>query len=110
MKMMKFLEKASASTLGFLQALGLILYCGLIALFFYTMTKSSTQPGFFGFFLMLMLLVFSAAVSGSLVFGYPAYLALIRNKIKEALTILVFTLLYILGIILITTILIISLA
>lgn len=59
---------------------------------------------------MLTLLVFSAAVSGSIVFGYPAYLTLVKNKIKEALTILAFTLLYTLGIILITAILILTLA
>lgn len=108
---MKYLEKASLSSVGLMQATGVVLYCGLIALFFYTMTRTTvTPPGFFGFFLMLTLLVFSAAVSGSIVFGYSAYLALVKNKIKEALTILAFTLLYILAIILVSAILILSFA
>jgi len=42
---------------------------------------------------ILFLLVFSAAVTGLLVFGYPALLAL-NQKIKEALTILAYTFLY----------------
>jgi hypothetical protein len=59
---------------------------------------------------MLNLLVFSAAVTGSMVFGFPVYLALVKNKIKEALTILTFTALYALAIILITVTLILALA
>ena len=108
--MKKFLVKATPSTLGLLQAIAVILYCALVAGFFSTMTKSPVQPGFFGFFLMLILLVFSAAATGSMVFGYPAYLALVKNKIKEALMILAFTLLFSLVIILLTAIFIISLA
>lgn len=108
--MLKTLEKKSASTIGLLQALGVTIYCGLIALFFNLMTKTTPKPGAFGFFLILNLLVFSAAITGSLVFGFPVYLALVRNKFKEALTILAFTALYALAIILITTTLIFALA
>ena len=49
---------------------------------------------------MLVLLVFSAAVTGSLVFGYPAYLAM-QKKLKAAITLLGFTFLYFLGAIII---------
>ena len=108
--MKKYLEKASPSTLGLMQAVGVSAYCALVAGFFYTMTNSTARPGFFGFFVMLCLLVFSAAVTGSIVFGYPAYLALVKNKIKDALEILAFTLLYLLGIIFIFAIIIITLA
>jgi len=55
---------------------------------------------------MLTLLVFSAAITGTLVFGYPVYLVLVKNKIKEALTILAFTLLFTFILILTTAILI----
>ena len=41
--------------------------------------------------LVLLLLVFSAAVSGILVFGYPAYLAL-QKKYAEALATVIVTL------------------
>ena len=107
--MEKWLENKSPALIGFLQAALLTVYCGLIALFFYSMAKFPVQPGFFGFFLMLALFVFSAAITGSLVFGYSTYLALVKNRIKEALTILIYTLLFILIIILATVILIILL-
>ncbi len=107
--MLNKLENKSPAIIGLLQAIGINVYCALIAGFFYLMTKSSPRPGFFGFFLMLILLVFSAATTGSLMFGYPTYLALVKNKIKEALTILAFSLLFTLALILITTIFIITL-
>ena len=108
--MLKALEKEKPSTVGLCQALGVTVYCGLVALLFNYLAKTIPSGlGFFGFFFMLVLLVFSAAVTGSIVFGYPAYIGLVKNKIKEALTILAFTLLYSLLIILITAILIISL-
>ena len=107
---MKLSEKEKPYTIGLLQALGVIAYCGLIALFFSFMAKNVPEPpGFFGFFLLLVLFVFSAAVTGSLVFGYPAYLALVKNKVKDALTILAFTLGFSLAIIIIAVILIVFL-
>ncbi len=60
----------------------------------------SKRPNILGWILMLFLLVFSAAVTGLLVFGYPVYLVL-NKKIKEALKVLGYTFLYCLGIILI---------
>jgi len=79
---------------GLLQSLGVTVYCLLVAVFFRTMEKLSITPiAPVGTALMLLLLVFSAAVTGLLVFGYPCYLA-INNKIKDALTLLAFTLLY----------------
>jgi len=105
----KLLErKYNPSLIGFLQAAGVLIYCGLIAVFFFYMTKTAAQPGIVGIFLMLALFVFSAAITGSLVFGYPAYLALVRNRIKEALAILAYTLLYSLLIILLTIIIVVS--
>ena len=109
--MFKALEREKLSTIGLCQALFVTVYCGLVALLFNYLTKAiPSGPGFFGFFFMLILLVFSAAVTGSVVFGYPVYLALAKNKIKEALTILAFTLAFSLVIILLTAIFIISLA
>lgn len=104
--MLKTLEKEKPYVIGACQALGVTVYCSLIAIFFHFMAQSRHEPGFFGFFAMLMILVFSAAVTGSFVFGYPAYLALIKNKIKEALLILVYTLLFSLLIIIVSLILI----
>ena len=87
------------SFIGFLQAVGLVVYCLLIAVFFQYAEKFIPRPtGFFVTAFMLFLFVFSAAVTGSLVFGYPAYLAL-NQHMKEALTVFGFTLLYCLAII-----------
>lgn len=92
-----------------MQALGVTIYCGIVALFFNFITKVVLAPGFIDFFLMLILLVFSASVTGSIIFGYPTYLAVIKNKIKEGLTILVFTLFYSLAIIIATVVFIFTL-
>jgi len=88
------MKKLTPPTIGFLQALGVAFYCSLIALTLNSFGKSlNAPPGILGSILILVLLVFSAAITGSLVFGYPAYLAL-HKKIKEALSILAFTALY----------------
>lgn len=103
------MKKLNPSTIGLLQALGVVAYCTLVVGVLNLFGRIFFAPvGFFGSVFMLILLVFSAAVSGSIVFGYPAYLAL-NKRIKEALSILVFTLLYCLGIILITIVLITAL-
>lgn len=105
------MKKLNLSTIGLLQALGVAVYCALVVgimnwfgqVFF-------APPGFWGSLLILVLLVFSAAVSGSIVFGYSAYLFLKHKKTKEPLSILAFTLLYCLAIIMIITVLIAALA
>ncbi len=108
---MLFFEKKypNPSLIGFLQALGVTLYSVLIGCFFYFMSEISARPGLLGVVLMLLLLVFSAAVTGSIVFGYPAFLALNKN-IREALKILAYTLLYSLGIILLLTIIVVAIS
>ena len=95
------MKKINPSLIGLAQALGLVIYCALIAGLLWFLGNISVEPlGFFGSVLMLMLLVFSAAVTGSIVFGYPTYLVL-NNRVKEALSILAFTLLYCLGVIIV---------
>ncbi|MCD4760745.1 hypothetical protein K8R42_02490 [bacterium] len=88
------LEKMSAALVGFLQVIGVAIYCSLVALFFWSMGNNVGQsPEFLGIALMLFLLVFSATFCGLLVFAYPAYL-IINKQTKKALKILGFTLLY----------------
>lgn len=95
------MNKPNLSLIGFLQALGLILYCSLIAgLFWMFDTYFNMPPRFVSTLIMLLLFVFSAAVTGTITFGYPAYLALNR-QIKEALVVLSYTLLYCLSIIIV---------
>lgn len=102
------MKKLTPSTVGFFEALGVAVYCALIVGIITGFEKTGAPPGFFGPLLMLVLLVFSAAVTGSLVFGYPAYLAL-HKKFKEAISVLAYAVLYFLGIILILLIVIIAL-
>jgi len=86
---------------GFLQALGVFLYCALIALVFSIIDKFQVGgPSVVFFTLFLLLFVLSAAVTGSIVFGYAAYLAL-KQKIKEALMDLAYVILWSLFIILV---------
>ncbi|OGY22833.1 MAG: hypothetical protein A2Y57_02915 [Candidatus Woykebacteria bacterium RBG_13_40_7b] len=92
-------KQVSPNLVGLLQSLGVAIYCLLIGSFFFFMEKTTLKPGFLGIALMLILLVFSASITGSIVFAYPAYLCL-NKKIKESLEILAYTLLYSLIIIL----------
>ena len=88
------LNKLSPNTIGLLQALGVAIYCGFIVQLLNFFGKSSIKPpeALIGT-IMLMLLVISATITGMLVFGYPAILAL-NKEFKKALTIVGHTLLY----------------
>jgi len=90
--------------IALLQAIGVLAYVALVAWFMISL-ESYTQPAYASVVMMLTLLVFSASVTGSLVFGYPVYLAL-HKKTKEAVKILGLTLLYILGLLIIVFLLI----
>ncbi len=101
--------KKSPLLVGFLQALGVTVYCFLIIGFFYLMEKyspTSSEPQFFGAAIMLIIFVFSAAITGSIVFGYPAYLILKQNKVKEGLQTLGYFALFLLGVIFLSLVLI----
>jgi hypothetical protein len=92
---LKHLEKEKPWKVGLLQALGVAIYCGLVAAFMFNIQQIIPgRPGIAGVFLMLSLLVFSAAITGSLIFAYPIYLAVIKNKLQEAFTVLAFTLVF----------------
>lgn len=98
------MNKDNLSLVGFLQAAGVVIYCELIACGLWCGNKFlPTLSGPLGSILILVLLVFSAAVTGSIVFGYAAYLAL-NNKIKNALHLLFYTLFYCLTLIVILVI------
>ena len=87
-------NKSSLPFIGLIQALGTAIYCSIIAWFFWYMANTSQEiPGVLNIALMLILLVFSAGVTGSIVFGYPIYLAM-HKKVKEALYLLGYTSIY----------------
>lgn len=95
---------------GFLAGILQASYCLLVASGLYRLDSISPEPSLpmFGFMLFLMLFVFSAALSGLIVLGFPLYLA-INQKFKESFTALFTTLitLALIGIIGFTTIMII---
>ncbi len=66
---------------GFLSALGVGLYTLLVSLIMNNAEKWFRQPNkVFGPMAALMLLVFSVAVVGSLIFGRPTYLVITGEK------------------------------
>ena len=79
--------------------LGVGIYCLFVA-FLTTNNFGAQGDTIQNIALVLLLFVFSAAVTGALVFVYPAYLA-INNKIKEALMVLGYTMLYFLALIIV---------
>jgi len=90
------MKKIKLSLIGLLQALGIVAYCALISGLFWFLGKFMPQPSsqFMVMAFILVLLVFSAAVTGAIVFAYPAILAL-DKKFKQALMVFAYTLLYI---------------
>ena len=88
------LRKFSPHKIGLLQAIGVTLYCFLIAGFFSLMENfAPKQDNAITIVMILLLLVISAGVTGFLIFGYPAFL-FINKDIKRALQILAYTFLY----------------
>ena len=93
------MNKSKLLLIGFLQALSLIIYCTLISgIFWLGENFFKGPPDFIITAFILLLFVFSAAVTGSIVFAYPVYLAL-NQQIKEALSIFAYTILFCLAII-----------
>lgn len=89
------MKNLNAPLAGLLQALGIIAYCALISGFFWAMNEYFAKPDqLLAIALMLILLVFSAAVTGLLFFGYPAYLVVRQRKIRKALVVIGFTMAY----------------
>ena len=102
------MKKLPLTLIGFLQALGVVIYCGLISLLF-NGNFQPASPAILTSVVVLLIFVFSAAITGLLVFGYPTYLAL-QKKFKAALTILGYTLFYFLVIILLGLIILANLS
>lgn len=79
--------------MGALQALGVAAYCASVALFITNigpLLDGKDMPGILIMTLMLMFLVFSVAAVGTIIFGYPAYLAL-NQRLHDAFMILGYT-------------------
>jgi hypothetical protein len=73
-------------SLGFIFAAGVLVYVGLVALFMTKLTPNfASIPQAIGVLFMLLLLCFSAATVGTLIFGRPVYL-LLDKQLKQAVT------------------------
>ena len=95
------MKKISPVLIGLLQAVAMTVYVALVAGFFLLMSTVNVEPdGFAGVLGMLLLLVFSASVSGVIIFGSPVYF-LVHKKASKALAIVGFTALFLLLIIII---------
>jgi len=102
------MKKINLPLLGFIQAAGVLVYCGLVAVLINSLDSISLSlTPLIGGSIMLTLLVVSAAITGAIVFGYSIYLAL-KNNIKEAVYLFLFTILYLIGIIFVGIILMIT--
>jgi uncharacterized membrane protein len=80
------MNEAEVMKFGFLGGILEATYCFLIASGLLILSNTMPQPKvpLVGFLLFLLLFVFSAAISGILVFGYPGYLV-IQKRYQEAL-------------------------
>lgn len=89
------LKKASAPFISFLQAIGLILYCGLVGMI---MWKGEDLFGklnnILGPILFLSLFVLSALICALIALGYPLLIFWDKKNTKEALKIVFYTALW----------------
>lgn len=88
------MENREIARYSIINACGTVLYIILIASFMFFAGEGffGAEDSVFAPIIMLMLFVFSAALTGSLVFGKPLMWYL-DNKKKEALQLIVYTLL-----------------
>lgn len=97
-------QKCNPALIGLIQSVAIAIYCGLISGFLWSMNDIMPNMGgmdLWGPALMLVLLVFSAAVTGILFFGYSAYLAFNKQP-RRAFTVLGYNFLFTLIIIVAT--------
>ncbi len=83
---MSFKKKTSLCLISFLQALGLALYCSLVALLFWKGNHLlGNVPNYWGPVLFLIIFATSALISALIVLGYPVYLIWQKKEIKKAI-------------------------
>lgn len=86
------MKRLSPLLIGFLQALGLSVYCGLVGIVFW---KGDTWFGSvdnsFGPFAMLSLFVLSALICALIALGYPFIIFWDKKNTKQALQLVSYT-------------------
>jgi hypothetical protein len=89
--------KISSPVIGFCQGLLVFVYTIFIAVFIASLGNFENKlPEYVVIPIMLSLLVLSAGVTGTLVFGLPVYFTFAKNNVKKALEVLAYTFLFIL--------------
>jgi len=89
------MKKLNSLTLGLIQSLVVFAYCFLVGILFMYGDSIFTgeKAAFVGIAMVLVLLVFSAAIMGLVVFGYPIYF-FIQKNIKKALATVGYTVMF----------------
>jgi hypothetical protein len=94
-------EKLSLKGKALLQALALIVYCGLVGIIFWKgNTLFGHVPNYLGPLLFLVLLVVSVLVCALVGLGYPFILFWEKDKPKQAVRLVLYTTYYLAGFVL----------
>lgn len=102
-------NKFSLSFIAFIQALSLMMYCGLIAVIFWRGNQwFGKVPNYLGPFLFLILFTTSALISAILTLGYPFILFWQKKQTIQALKLVIYTALWLLFFTLLTIFLILQ--
>lgn len=86
------LEKLSACKVAFFQALGLVIYCGLVGVIFWQGEMwFGKMNNYLGPVMVLVLLSMSVIICALIAFGYPFLVFWEEKKTKKAITIVYYT-------------------
>ena|SRR3989338_7803035 len=85
-------DECSLCFISFVQATGLLIYCGLVALLIWNGNKwFGKVPNYIGPLLFLTLFTTSALVCALIVLGYPFYLLWEKKKTHDAIKLVSYT-------------------
>ncbi len=91
-KIIDYLEGKSLVCISLYQALGLVIYCGLVAILFWKGNELFGKvPNYLGPLLFLVLFVVSALISAFIVLGYPFILFWEKKQTGKALKLVGYT-------------------
>ncbi len=86
------IQKLSLPMIGFLQAMGLTVYCSLVSILFWQGNRLFGRvPNYLGPFLFLVIFTTSALVSALITLSYPFLLFWEKKQTKEALKLVGYT-------------------